>query len=461
MRLVTCTNSAARVSLAGGRPDIVPAGPGGVVPMIAALMRQHGGDWVFVASGQQPSQSVTVNGVTTTLHPLSLEPVHAHQHHVQISIEVLQWLFHYLHDTSRTPWLGQATWTAWEGYCEVNRRVAQRAGELSSGGPDEVVLVNDHQLMLVPESLRADGLTSRLVYFHQLPWCQSDYFGLLPQRVRTRILHSLLTCDVVGFHARRWAEAFLQCCERFLSGLDIRGPHVVFRDRRVRIVVAPGPVDEAALARVRADRSTDRWRTELARAAAGRRMLVRAERFDLWKNVGRGLAAVERLLERQPHLAADLWHCALLSWPRRATDRHRRDRAECEAAAERINARFGRTGRETVRLLYPDGTDNTQHRVVAALEMSAATLVNPTFDGLNLVVMESLLLSAGTPAILSVNAGAYEVVGDRTVGIDPFDVEASADAIGQALAGTADPAPRRPDYPTMDPDSWLAALFVP
>jgi hypothetical protein len=65
MRLVTCSNSAPRIASVAGAPDIVAAGPGGLVPMVAALMRRYGGDWHFVAGeiGERAPRTVRLNGV--------------------------------------------------------------------------------------------------------------------------------------------------------------------------------------------------------------------------------------------------------------------------------------------------------------------------------------------------------------------------------------------------------------
>jgi len=453
MRIVTCSNSSARVSEVDGAPDLVPVGPGGVVPMVAALLRRFGGDWFSI--GDHRPASVTIDGVTTRLHPVRLDPATAEAHHGRIAIQVLQWIFHYLHETSASPLFDRGTWTAWRAYAEVNAMVAGRMAAAARDDGQRVWLVNDHQFLLVPEHLRAAVPAAHLVYFHQLPWCQADYFGMLPRPVRDAILRNLLACDVVGFHARRWADAFLDCCARFLPGVDVRGDRVTTAAGSVRVVVAPGPVDESALARVAADRRTDRWRETLSRQLDGRRLLVRAERFDLWKNVRRGLLAYEELLARRPEVADEVWFCALLSPPRRATARHRAERAACEAVADRVNARR----RRAVTLLYPRPGDNGPHRVAAALGLAAATLVNPTFDGLNLVAMESLLLAPRTPVILSRNAGAYEFLGRHTATVDPFDVTGTADAIGAALDGPPpQPVAAHVANPTRDAETWLAAL---
>src|SRR5665811_2554885 len=57
-------------------------------------------------------------------------------------------------------------------------------------------------------------------------------------------------------------------------------------------------------------------------------------------------------------------------------------------------------------------------------------VVNPVYDGLNLVVKEGALVNATNGVIvLSENAGAHEELHDFVLSINPFDVEATAAAL--------------------------------
>ena len=64
-------------------------------------------------------------------------------------------------------------------------------------------------------------------------------------------------------------------------------------------------------------------------------------------------------------------------------------------------------------------------------------------DGLNLVAMEGPLLSERDAVLcLSREAGAYDLLAEHSVGVHPFDVSQTADALDTAL--------------TMDPDERAA-----
>jgi trehalose 6-phosphate synthase len=61
-------------------------------------------------------------------------------------------------------------------------------------------------------------------------------------------------------------------------------------------------------------------------------------------------------------------------------------------------------------------------------------LVNPVYDGLNLVAKEGALVNEKNGVIvLSENAGAHEELRGNVLSINPFDVEATASQLHTAL----------------------------
>ncbi len=57
-------------------------------------------------------------------------------------------------------------------------------------------------------------------------------------------------------------------------------------------------------------------------------------------------------------------------------------------------------------------------------------LVNPIYDGMNLVAKEGPLVNTRNGVlVLSENAGSHEELGDLALTINPFDVDATAEAL--------------------------------
>ncbi len=465
MRMFVCSNSGpARPRAAGERLRIAAAG--GLLPHLLALL-EAGGEWVFPQThSDAPGWPRQVGGVV--LHPVPVDQRQRRHHYEVVSVETLLWLFHYLHDTVASPAFDAQLHRAWDTYRQVNELVAKRLALACGGGGDEaVILVNDYHFLLVPGQLARLGTPThaRVVYSHQVPWCGPDYFGLLPGPMREQILASLLCCHTVVFHSPRWAEAFARCCDRYLPAADVADGLVQYRGRITRLVAVPLPLDSAQVLRLRQAETTRRWGKRLDEVAGGRQLLVRVDRLDLWKNHLRGFAAYETLLRRRPALADETWFLAIAARTRYRSARHEAYEAACRAAVARINELAAGRGRpEAVTLLHPDRPGETRQPGVAALRQASAVLVNPTYDGLNLVAKESVLLSETSAILLSRTAGAYEQLAAAVAPLDPFDVMGTAEAIEAALVGgiRADPAAAgrvRDQVLTEDAHGWLRAVL--
>jgi trehalose 6-phosphate synthase len=436
MSLVVCSNSPPAFP-EHSADQLRPAAPGGLVPHLVSLLTdldESGGQWIFPVESEQHQQwPDELSGIR--LHPVTLERDVRHLHYRAVSIETLLWLFHYLHDTVTSPCTDTRWWCAWETYEQVNRRVADRMAAACRDDPDSTIVVNDYPFMLVPGLIRqrAGDRRAPLVYAHQVPWCEPDYFGLLPGTVRERLLRGLLASDVVVFHSPRWRDAFLGCCLRYLSDVSGDGERVKHSGGVTRLRCVPFPLDAANVRHLADGDVGRRWAHDLTAQAQGRRMVVRVDRLDLWKNHIRGFLAFEQLLARDPRLADELWFLTVLSPVRYPTERHRQYEHACRSIVERINATYSRGDREVVTLLYPRDPAESRPRGLAALQLADAVLVNPTFDGFNLVAKEALLLAGKSDVLLSPNTGAYPYVAPAVRTIDPFDVDDMTDALHASL----------------------------
>ena len=433
MKLTICSNSTPRWD---GERGLRPRSPGGLVPLLASVFDRYGGDWVCTAAADGPDAPVALPG-EVTLHPVRVPAAVAEHHYLTIGIEFMLRLFHQLFDTATEPVFDRRFAAAWADYEAVNAAFATTLSTIK-GTSDEVLIINDYHLFLLPEFVAArTPRPQTLVYVHGLPWCEPAYLAILPAPIRDRILLSLVRCDVVAFHDRRWAQAFVDCCARFVPGIVATPDEIAHGAHRTRIVVAEFPLDTATLDRVAAEPATAKWRSTLAGLADGRRVLARADRLDLWKNQLRGFLAYRELLDAQPELADDWWFGAIATLPRRTTTRSRAYHKECERVVTEINTIVGRPA---AAIIYPDA-DTSRHCVAAALSMTAVTLVNPTIDGMNLVAKEALWLAPEAPLLLSVNAGAYPRLGPYVTAVEPFDVSGTARLLATAMTT---PAPSRP-----------------
>lgn len=105
-------------------------------------------------------------------------------------------------------------------------------------------------------------------------------------------------------------------------------------------------------------------------------------------------------------------------------------------------------------------------RAIAALAAASAVIINPTFDGFNLVAKEALLSASQGVVVLSSNAGAYEYLAPAVEPIEPFDVSGTAASLEAVLVDG-----KRPDAGSVTkareavgadtPGKWLAGVLLP
>lgn len=402
---------------------------------MAPVLDEIGGYWIAAAlgDGDRAFADAYPNGREEGGFHLRLlqipEQLHR-QHYEVVSNEYLWFLFHYLFDAPSTPCFDAAFEAAWGAYRAVNEIYADAAIAIRS----EAVLFEDYHLMLSASMVRRKSKARRpLLYFHHTPWCEPDYFSMLPDSIAVEILEAMLAHDVAGFHCRRWAEAFAACCQRFLRGVTRNGDALSYRTRTTRILVAPVPVDVERLRQQSEEPATVSWRSSHEETRSGRKLLLRVDRIDLSKNPLRGFLAFEQLLDRDPRLADEVLFLALLYPSRLTVERYQRYYAECLGVVRRVNERFAKkieadTG--PIHLIFEDDFN----RSLAAMAIYDVLLVNPVFDGLNLVAKEGPVANqrAGS-VILSRNAGVFEEIGKATIALNPFDIGATADAISHAL----------------------------
>jgi trehalose 6-phosphate synthase len=250
----------------------------------------------------------------------------------------------------------------------------------------------------------------------------------------------LLANDVVGFHTQRWRRAFLLAAERLLgASVDTEAGTVEHRGHTTRVVAEPIGVDPSEFDRLGDDPGVLEREAALV-ARRPNRLVLRVDRTDPSKNVVRGFHAFALLLERHSELHGEVGMAALLAPSRQDIPEYAEYAAEVERAAREVNERFGRDGWQPVDL---DVADDFL-RSVAGYKQFDVLLVNPVFDGLNLVTKEAFLVNERDGAlVLSENAGVHEELGEWALTVNPLDVSGQADALYAALTLGTDERRRR------------------
>ena len=174
-----------------------------------------------------------------------------------------------------------------------------------------------------------------------------------------------------------------------------------------------------------------RRRAQELLAQARDKIVVRVDRLEPSKNIIRGFAAFETLMERYPSLRGSTTFLAFLV-PSRTSIREYRDYGrKVQDAADRINARFARAGQQVVRIFY----ENDYAQALAGLTIADVVLVNPLIDGMNLVAKEAAVVNQRDGVlVLSETAGAYDQMADGVLPVAPVDLIGTAEALARGLS---------------------------
>src|SRR6266545_15743 len=368
--------------------DEVRRGAGGLVSgMVAALSAAPDAVWICAAlndreramarrctSGRLSEVSAVADALAGDfdIRMLPIDAITFRQAYNGISNSTLWFALHMLYEPARTPVFDQPWRRQWAGYVRYNHAFAEAiAGEAAHGA---TVMVQDYHLLLVPRMLRAT----------------------------------------------RWAGQFAQCCQE------------LFGDRaQPRLDVFPLSTDADEMSERAGQRDVNRAVRGLRDAVGDCKVIGRVDRTELSKNVLRGLLAYRELLRTHPEWQGRVVHVVNNYPSREDLPEYREYTATVERLGRDIDDEFGTDDWTPLVLEISDDYPGS----LAVLRMSDVVFVNSVRDGMNLVVLEGIVLSEQEPAVvLSRNAGAAETLGEDAILVNPFDVSQTAQALHDALS---------------------------
>lgn len=423
--------------------DRVERGGGGLVSgMISALDASPNALWVCAALNEQERGlarraergrlgSLDIRAGSFDVQMLPIDPNTFRQAYNGIANSTLWYIAHLLFDSSYRPVFDAGWRRQWDAYRRYNLAFARALA--GAAAPDAAVMVQDYHLSLAPGQLRELRDDVRISHFTHTPWAPPDTFRMLPDDVARENLDGLLGADLVGFHTRRWADAFLACVDDVMSGHGYRveGDAVVLPSgRRVVTGVFPLGVDAEAISERAHRRDSEARLAELRELVGDRKVITRVDRTELSKNIVRGLLAYREFLRSYPD-----WHDRVVHLVYSDPSRHDLpDYREYTAAVERLAAEIDDEFATDTWTPLAFEVSGDYPGSLAAQRLADVVFVNPVRDGMNLVVKEGVLLSERDAVIvLSREAGAVPELGADAILVNPFDVSGSAQALYEAL----------------------------
>lgn len=361
-----------------------------------------------------------------------------------ISNPLLWFLQHNMWDNVRTPNINRDTWQAWnEGYVRVNEQFAEAiAEEVRHSKKPCLVMMQDYHLYLAPQFLRRmlKGRRSRnlkLMHFIHIPWPGPEDWGMLPSEMRQAILEGLCSVDLLGFQTRDDALNFIRTCETHMPRASVNFKHgrIWVHNHSTHVRDFPISIDADALRELAASEEVAQYRRNFQNLARDRKLILRIERTEPSKNIVRGFEAFGEMLELHPEHYDNVKFLALFVPSRLSVDEYQDYLDEIMASAGRVNAKYGNSDWEPIRILV--GEDYP--RAIAAMQQYDVLLVNAIADGMNLVAKEGPIVNQRDGVIvLSERTGARQQLESGAIVISPYDIYATAEALHNALTMPAE-----------------------
>jgi trehalose 6-phosphate synthase len=398
----------------------VPAA-GGLASSLHRILAGSGTTWASVTMGAADREAVAQGLMREDgldLLPVVVDDDTYRQAYDVVANTTLWYCHHHLFDLPHRPRFDRHWRAAWEGYRTYNRAMADVV--LDRAGEGDTVFVQDYHFSLLGRMLAEARPDLRTVHFLHTPFAAPDMLAVLPDDVVSELLDGMAGYSACGFHCHQWEAGFVACYAA--AG---RPPPRTF--------VAPLGPDAGVLEEEAASPECAAAAAVLRAESGGRRIIARTDRMEPSKNIVRGMLAFEELLTARPEWRGRVVHVAFAYPSRQGLAEYLAYAADVEHTAERINHAFGADGWTPILLSVQDD----RARSLAALTLSDVLLVNPVRDGLNLVAKEGPLLNtAAGVLVLSHQAGSWEELeldGSGALGVNPFDVAGTADALHDAL----------------------------
>ena len=417
-RLVVVSN---RVGLPSSAPEALT---GGLAVAMNAVLKARGGLW-FGWSGNTHEESGsgpkcrTLGSLTYAVCDLSRRD--ADQYYHGFANRTLWPICHYRLDLADLSECNAAA------YFRVNEQFAHLLHNMLR--QDDIIWVHDYHLIPLAKYLRRLGRANRIGFFLHIPWPSPEVASALPNY--QRLLRCFGAYDLVGFQTQLDADNFRNCIVNANAGLTVGGVLCEVNGRWLQAGAFPIGIDTDAFAQqARVAEKTSTFKRALGHLN-NRDLIIGVDRLDYSKGLKHRVKAFATFLDRSARRRTTM----LQITPKSRSEIPEYDHMQRELAEEvgRINGKFGDVEWTPLRYINKP----MSHAALAGFyRMSRVGLVTPLRDGMNLVAKEYVAAQApDDPGVLVLSqfAGAAHELQSALI-VNPYDVEAMADALVRAFA---------------------------
>jgi trehalose 6-phosphate synthase len=317
----------------------------------------------------------------------------------------------------------------WNYYKEINRKFAEALLEELDDDPP-LILIQDYHFALLPKMIKDRRPDAKIALFWHIPWPNAEAFGICPWQ--EEILEGMLGSDIIGFHTQFHCNNFLDTVDHALECKINWASFEVTRGGKSS-AVKPFPISISGAPNV-AVQETGKDPLEKLRQDYGlkdKKIGLGVDRIDYTKGLLERFRAIERVLEKHPHLQGELVFVELGAPSRTLIGSYQDHLKEVERLVEKINQRFQKGSYKPILFLEEH---HSPKRIFDFYRLADFCLVSSLHDGMNLVAKEFVSAREDEDGVLILSrfTGASHEFASALL-INPYDIEGTAEAIHQAL----------------------------
>ncbi len=413
-----------RVKIPTHGPLELERSEGGLATGLASLDSQYEKRWIGWP-GVNPKKKTTETEIKRLLaeyhyHPVFLTTAQYKNYYEGYSNSTLWPLCHYFY-----PYQQQKS-KFLDAYREVNALFCEKV--LQQVDDDSMVWVQDYQLMLLPQMLRARKPNLRIGYFHHIPFPSYELLRVIPER--KELLCGLLGADLIAFHTHDYMRHFISAVEHSLHK-EFSINELILDDRAIHVEALPMGINYGLYQKACTTKAVKESIATVSRELAGKKVILSVDRLDYSKGLVHRLVGFESFLQQHPEYHGKVVLEMIVVPSRDKVEKYAEIKHKIDERISIINGKYADIGWTPIRYYYHSFSFND---LVAMYALADIALVTPLRDGMNLVAKEYIATKRQQKGVLILSelAGAAVELNDAII-ITPNAPDEIANAIYTAL----------------------------
>lgn len=334
-----------------------------------------------------------------------------------------------LHYNQQSLGHGWAADDQWRDYMRMNELFAKKICAIYK--TDDIVIVNDYYLLLLPALLRKRCPEMRIIMTVEAPFPTSELVRCL--KPRTELLNGMLGADLICFQAHHYAQHFANSCARIL-GLDVGRKWVDGADdHRTHLKVCPSGIDGSKVASLAFNDVVDEKYIQLAKLYAGKKVIIGCDSPNRLSGVDKKLEAFKYFLDKHPEWRDKV---VLIQFARPGSveangDENAKYSRRVQDLVTRINSSHGSVGYLPVQM---HAEQLSQQDYFAILQLGDVAVHTCIREGMSTTGLEYIACQRQKHGVLIISefSGTASSL-DEAIRVNPWDTVDVADQIHKAL----------------------------